>query len=203
MYGTADSSDYASTHANINKSTILTNLEVWYEKNLASYEEKLADTIWCNDKSTMSGNLGYGINVTYYGAYNRLVSTKTPTLKCSDDNNSGKLSKFTVDDTTNGNGNLTYKIGLLTADEIAFSGSVYSYYNASTYLQENTGEYPWWSLSPSIIDGSTCGVWQANLGDLSITGAHGVYGIRPAISLVSDITISGGTGTSEDPYVVN
>ena len=27
--------------------------------------------------------------------------------------------------------------------------------------------------------------------------------LRPAISLVSDITISGGTGTSEDPYVVN
>lgn len=29
------------------------------------------------------------------------------------------------------------------------------------------------------------------------------HAIRPSISLVSDITISGGAGTSEDPYIVN
>lgn len=52
MYGTAVASDYASAHANTNKSTILTNLETWYTNNMASYKDKLADTIWCNDKST-------------------------------------------------------------------------------------------------------------------------------------------------------
>ena len=116
MYGQVGASDYASAHANINKSTILTNLESWYNNNLESYESKLADTIWCNDKSTVSGGPGYGTNSTYYAAYNRLTSTKQPTLICPNDNNGGKLSKFTVKDTTNGNGNLTYKIGLLTAD---------------------------------------------------------------------------------------
>lgn len=29
------------------------------------------------------------------------------------------------------------------------------------------------------------------------------YGLRPSISLISTITISGGTGTSEDPYIIN
>ena len=48
MYGTISATNYASAHANINKSTILTNLETWYKNNLASYESKLADTIWCN-----------------------------------------------------------------------------------------------------------------------------------------------------------
>ena len=76
MYGSASSSSYASTHANTNKSTILTNLETWYTNNLTSYADKLADTIWCNDKSTASGGLGYGHNETNYAAYNRLVSTK-------------------------------------------------------------------------------------------------------------------------------
>ena len=202
MYGTAGSSDYASTHANTNKSDILKNLETWYNNNLKTYESKLADTIWCNDKSTVSGGLGYGTNATDYGAYNRLASTKQPTLKCPNDNNGGKLSKFTVDDTTNGNGNLTYKIGLLTADEIAFAGSIAYTYNRSTYLQENTGTTWWWSLSPNYFNGAGAGVWDVNSGYLyAYHGVSDYYGLRPAISLVSSTNVTG-NGTSDNPYVV-
>ena len=201
MYGATGASDYASTHANTNKSTILTNLETWYTNNLASYESKLADTIWCNDKSIRSSDLGYGTNVTYYGAYNRLASTKQPTLKCPNDNNGGKLSKFTVDDTTNGNGNLTYKIGLLTADEIAFSGSIAYTYNRSTYLQENTGTTWWWSLSPYIFGGDFALVWGVDSGFLYYDFVNDYYGLRPAISLVSSTSVTG-NGTSDNPYVV-
>ena len=201
MYGTAGSSDYASTHANTNKSDILKNLETWYNNNLKTYESKLADTIWCNDKSTVSGGLGYGTNATDYGAYNRLASTKQPTLKCPNDNNGGKLSKFTVDDTTNGNGNLTYKIGLLTADEIAFAGSIAYTYNRSTYLQENTGTTWWWSLSPFYFDGDYAFVWDVFSGYLFINGVSGDNGLRPAISLVSSTNVTG-NGTSDNPYVV-
>ena len=203
MYGTAGASDYATTHANINKSTILNNLELWYKNNLESYESKLADTIWCNDKSTVSGGLGYGTNRTDYETYNRLSSTKQPTLICPNDNNGGKLSKFTVKDTTNGNGNLTYKIGLLTADEIAFAGSISYTYNLSTYLQENATSNWWWSLSLSGFIGSGARVSNVFLGYLGNTYVNSSRGLRPAISLVSDATISRGTGTSEDPYVVN
>ena len=219
MYGATGASDYASTHANTNKSTILTNLETWYTNNLSSYESKLADTIWCNDKSTFttytSGStwgtgLGYGTKQTGYGAFNRIyggdaTSYASPSLICPNDNNGGKLSKFTVDDTTNGNGNLTYKIGLLTADEIAFSGSIYgdSVGNRSTYLDENTGEIWWLSLSPSYFSGSDAYVWDVRSGHLVNYGyVSGDHGLRPAISLISSTTISGGSGTSEDPYVV-
>ena len=201
MYGTAGSSDYASTHANTNKSDILKNLETWYNNNLKTYESKLADTIWCNDKSTVSGGLGYGTNATDYGAYNRLASTKQPTLKCPNDNNGGKLSKFTVDDTTNGNGNLTYKIGLLTADEIAFAGSIAYTYNRSTYLQENTGTTWWWSLSPYYFAGSYARVWGVGSGDLSDNFVSVSNGLRPVISLISSTNVTG-DGTSENPYVV-
>ena len=219
MFGATNASDYASTHANINKSTILTNLEKWYEKNnLAQYEDKLADTIWCNDKSTFttytSGSsygtgLGYGTNQTGYGAYNRLyggnaASYANPSLICPNDNKGGKLSKFTVDDTSNGNGNLTYKIGLLTADEIAFAGSMYETYNRSTYLNENTGISYWWTLSPHDFSDGYAKVWHAVSGDLyDASRVDNRFGLRPAISLVSSTTISGGSGTSEDPYVVN
>ncbi len=201
MYGATGASDYASTHANTNKSDILKNLETWYTNNLTSYESKLADTIWCNDKSTVSGGLGYGTNETDYGAYNRLASTKQPTLKCPNDNNGGKLSKFTVDDTKNGNGNLTYKIGLLTADEIAFAGSIAYTYNRSTYLQENTGTTWWWSLSPGRFIGSGAGVWGVGSGNLGGNGVGGDNGLRPVISLISSTNVTG-DGTSENPYVV-
>ena len=201
MYGTAGSSDYASTHANTNKSDILKNLETWYNNNLKTYESKLADTIWCNDKSTVSGGLGYGTNATDYGAYNRLASTKQPTLKCPNDNNGGKLSKFTVDDTTNGNGNLTYKIGLLTADEIAFAGSIAYTYNRSTYLQENTGTTWWWSLSPGGFNGGSAFVWLVGSGFLDDDYVIDGFGLRPAISLVSSTNVTG-NGTSDNPYVV-
>ena len=201
MYGATGASDYASTHANTNKSDILKNLETWYTNNLTSYESKLADTIWCNDKSTVSGGLGYGTNATDYGAYNRLASTKQPTLKCPNDNNGGKLSKFTVDDTINGNGDLTYKIGLLTADEIAFAGSIAYTYNRSTYLQENTGTTWWWSLSPSVFDGSYAFVWSVYSGILSYNYVGNYDGLRPVISLISSTNVTG-DGTSENPYVV-
>ena len=201
MYGATGASDYPNTHANTNKSDILKNLETWYTNNLTSYESKLADTIWCNDKSTVSGGLGYGTNATDYGAYNRLASTKQPTLKCPNDNNGGKLSKFTVDDTKNGNGNLTYKIGLLTADEIAFAGSIAYTYNRSTYLQENTGTTWWWSLSPFGFNGSYAGVWVVYSGYLSLDNVYHNDGLRPVISLISSTNVTG-DGTSENPYVV-
>ena len=203
MYGTAGASDYASAHANTNKSTILTNLETWYN-NLTAYESVIADTVWCNDKTNVTdtsydpwsydGNatgLGYGTNKTYYGATKRLLSASNsaggtgPSLKCN-----GELSK------------INSKVGLLTADEISFAGSIAYTYNLSTYLQENTGTNWWWSLSPGFFGGSLARVWVVYSGHLRNDYVGDGDGLRPVISLVSDATISRGTGTSEDPYVV-
>lgn len=215
MYGQAGSSDYASTHTN--KSTILTNLETWYTNNLTSYADKLADTIWCNDKSTFttyaSGSaygtgLGYGTNLTGYGAFKRVkgVGGKDdvePSLICPNDNNGGKLSKFTVSDTTNGNGNLTYKIGLLTADEVEFVGGMFNSYNYSTFLEENTGNIRWSTMSSAGYIGNYA--WNLIIGHgfMNIGSVNDTKNaLRPAIALTSSTTISGGSGTSEDPYVV-
>ena len=152
-----------------------------------------------------------------YNSYNRIGKDGTPTLICQNDSKGGKLSKFTVNDTINGNGKLTYKIGLLTADEVAFIG--YSYINEtdgdnarkrnySTYLQENTGNNLWWTLSPmesmpSYLGGGTFNICLDDGYFKSDCYVNFAYGVRPAISLASPTTISGGSGTSEDPYVVN
>ena len=198
MYGTVGASSYVATHVNTNKSTILTNLETWYTNNLASYADKLADTIWCNNKKTKSG-LGYG---TEYADYVNNLS-----LICPNDNDGGKLSKFTVDDTINGNGNLTYKIGLLTADELIFAGYKQWGVNNSVYIYENANEKNsyWWTLTPYRYYSSGYAVNFLMRDGILYNDLQPVdfsMGLRPAISLISSTTISGGSGTSEAPYII-
>lgn len=197
MYGTASSSDYASTHANLNKSEMLKNLETWYMNNLTPYEDKIADVIWCNDKSTTGTGTGYGEDNTHYRAFNRIAQNYLPTLICPKDNNNGKLSKFTVRDTINGNGNLTYKIGLLTADEVVFAGYAHIYQNDAVYLLENTGNEAWWTMSPFQNNMVFC----VSYGNVTFNDFYSSAGVRPSIALNSDVTVTG-SGTIEDPYIV-
>ena len=239
MYGTPNSNTYAATHANINKSTILQNLETWYKAKLTSYTDKLADTIWCNDRSTVKDvtfkyvssengvlnkdsmpfpGLGYKLDMTFYGSgirnfgaessFNSVTYGTGPSLICPKDNDRGKLSKFTVTDTVNGNGNLDYKIGLLTADEMALAGMTTSsvYFNnnydetsVTSYLRSNAnGDY--WTLSPVTFNFDGARVWCSYSGDYGV----GEYNaLRPAVSLKSATTISGGNGTSSSPFIVN
>ena len=202
-YGTAGASDYATTHANTNKSTILTNLETWYNNNLKTYESVIDNNVWCNDKTNVTdttynpwnmsnvNGLGYGKNVTYYGATQRLISTSGstggtgPSLKCN-----GELSK------------ITSKIGLITADELAFAGYAGGLGNTTTYLQDNATDDWWWSLSPDSFDGGDAYVWGVS-GGLGVFGGR-VYsagGVRPSISLKPFINVTG-NGTSTNPFKV-
>ena len=204
-YGTVGAGDYALTHANTNKSTILTNLEAWYEKNnLKNYEKVIADTVWCNDKTNVTdtsydpwsitpNGLGYAKNVTYYGATQRLVGTSGsaggtgPSLKCN-----GELSK------------INSKVGLITADELAFAGYAYNISNTTTYLQENATDTYWWSLSPNSFDGVGAGVWYVSggKGNFGNSGVNGTRGVRPSISLKSTTNVTG-EGTSSTPYIIS
>ena len=203
-YGTAGASDYSTTHANTNKSTILKNLETWYTNNLKTYESVIADTVWCNDKTNVTdtsydpwsitpNGLGYAKNVTYYGATQRLVGTSGsaggtgPSLKCN-----GELSK------------INSKVGLITADELALAGYAYGLQNSTTYLQENATDTYWWSLSPYFFSGDYAGVWfvYGSNGYFVNYYVNGSFGVRPSISLKSTTNITG-EGTSSTPYIIS
>ena len=203
-YGTPGSSKYETTHANTNKSTILTNLETWYTNNLKTYESVIDDTVWCNDKTNVTdtsydpwsitpNGLGYAKNVTYYGATKRLVGTSGsaggtgPSLKCN-----GELSK------------INSKVGLITADELAFAGYAYNIGNTTTYLQENATNTYWWSLSPYGFDVGSAGVWGVNgsAGYFDNYNVRGAIGVRPSISLKSTTNVTG-EGTSSAPYIIS
>ena len=229
MFGAASASSYVEAHANTNASTILTNLNKWYTNILSKQanfkDSQLADTIWCNDKSvvtdttfnpydrwTLGTNYGYGTNTNYYGAPKRLMQASSyseggtgPTLICPNDNNGGKLSKFTVSDTKYGNGALSgyAKVGLLTADEIAFAGGAADTTNSTYYIKGNINTSYWWVLSAFCFDGFRARVW--NVYDGSALGDDLVsegYGVRPSLSLVSSTKVTG-SGTVTNPYKVS
>ena len=203
-YGTPGSSTYEATHANTNNSTILTNLETWYNNNLKIYESVIDDNVWCNDKTnitdttydpwiTMTPNgLGFGTNVTFYGATQRLVSTggsagggTGPSLKCN-----GELSK------------ISSKVGLITADELVFAGYAYAKNNTTTYLLENAIKENWWTMSPLYFDGSNAYVWDVyGRGGFGNNSVYNTNGVRPSISLKSTTNVTG-DGTSSSPFVV-
>ena len=204
-FGTVGSSTYEATHANTNNSTILTNLETWYTNNLKDYADKIADTEWCNDKTNVTdttfnpygysnvNGYGYGTNVTYYGATQRLVSTSGSaggtgsSLKCN-----GELSK------------INSKVGLITADELAYAGYAIGTGNTTTYLQENATDTWWWSLSPYSFNGSRAGVWRVSGGSGRFNSSlvSNAYGVRPSISLKSTTNVTG-DGTSSSPFIIN
>jgi hypothetical protein len=134
-----------------------------------------------------------------------------PSFVCPPDKDGGTLSKLTVDDIVNGNGNLTNKIGLLTGDEVTFAGFLYGLGSTnSTWYLNNNAETSWWCMSPMnymyfITSGyyaiefyiDYAGFW----GDT--TGVISTRAVRPSIALRGETLISKGIGTSSDPYEIN
>ena len=241
MYGTLNSNNYNAEHENINDSGILTQLKSWYDKAIISegLEHYLADVIWCNDKSlsSKSKSQGYGTSSSLYGGYERLALREiggivekeaNPSLKCptsyiynGTNYNIGNLSRFTAADTINGNGKLRgkngvgnklYKIGLLTADEVAFAGGTYLNYNTYYYL--NNGKN-WWTMTPFGIDLGETQVFASRHGAIypehitsaDFTDPESDFHLRPAISLKSGVKYAlngtGEAGSKTNPYIVN
>ena len=197
MFGSLGS--IPNARENTTNSTIKTTIDNWYISNLEAkgYTKYLSTTaIYCNDRT------GDG---TYFGAYTRLITNKTPTYDCTDTND-----KFTVD-TSTGNGKLTYPIALMTADEVSFAGGLYGtnaptwyYYNSAN--GSSTGSTWWWLLSPYSWNGSYAFVFgvigSSYPGYLSNSYVGDTNGVRPAISLKSCIKYSTGNGSAGTPYTI-
>ena len=101
-------------------------------------------------------------------------------------------------------------IGLITASEYVRSnineeacGNINDVYSDYDYICKSTtwmynNDY-WWPLSPFADD--SAGVWYVRFdGNLGNYRARSERGVRPAIYLNSNLTLTG-SGTSSDPYV--
>ena len=116
-----------------------------------------------------------------------------------------KNDAFTVNDTSKGNGALTYPVGLITADEIVAAGSgKYGIANRSYYLYKNSSYY-YWSLSPYYFAAEKAYVFIVtkigSMQEMNVDIAD--LSVAPIINLSADYAGSmKGTGTMRDPYQV-
>ncbi len=184
---------------NTNDSVIKEIVDEWYESHIKNteYEQYLADTLFCNDRSFYytkpSGytNLGYGPELTAYRWYG-YSSSSGVTLNCIQQND-----RFTVNDETIGNGDLVYPIGLLTIDEVYLAGG----YNANNYnYYLYTGDV-YWTMSPhSFADNQAVVRFVGGNGYANYTTTVSYpYAIRPVINLKPD-SLNTGDGTASNPY---
>ena len=194
-YVTYATTSKEAAQTNKNDSTIKTYLDNWYKTNIVgtTNEQYLADNIFCNDRSFPSSNSGTGAGMsnTYYHWYD----WSSPILTCPQKNDA-----FTVSDTTNGNGALTYPVGLLSMDEMVLTGG-WSTSNRGYYLY--SGQY-WWASSPNDLNGSGAyvrhGVPNGSAGyEQPVSVA---YGVRPVFNLKAE-ALAQGSGTASDPYRIS
>ncbi len=200
MYGATGASTYAAAHANTNDSTIKAYIDNWYKANIlgTANEEYLADNIFCNDRSISNDNTGTGAGTThtnyrwYWGPWESGNHNDNMKLVCPQQNDA-----FTVSDTTNGNGALTYPIGLLSTDEIVLAGG-WNASNSGYYLY--SGQY-WWASSPDYFNGNYAFVRfvysDGSAGSRNSVGLS--YGVRPVFNLKAEV-LTYGNGTMNNPY---
>lgn len=200
MYGNYETSNYAAAHTNTNDSTIKTYIDNWYKTNILNTtdEEYLADNIFCNDRSLSTANIGNEVGTTktfyrwYYGPWDSGNYNDDTKLICPQQNDA-----FTVDDTTYGNGALTYPIGLLTTDEVVLTGG-WNDANSNYYLY--TGQ-SWWSISPGYFNNSLANgrhvYWNGSAYNYYVLGDS--YGVRPVLNLKPE-ALKYGDGTANNPY---
>ena len=206
MYGTSGS--LASNRTNTKNSTIKTYIDNWYSTNLNSYSKYIStEAVYCNDRE-LALDQKYSTSSRssfFYAPYGRLFTNNTPTYNCTNIKDAFSGS--------NSEAKLTYPIGLMTAEEIAYAGGKVYTKNPDAWYYLNsaggsiTGSTHWWSLSPRSWDDNASGVWigvgsstPGNIGGNQVNTSNGV---RPAISIKSCALWSSGNGSSSSPYEIN
>ena len=201
MYGNPDGTTFDEVHNNTNNSTIKTAVDNWYKTNIADkgYSSYVSNAVgFCGDR-TLTGGDGISTNVySYFGAYGR-YSKNIAQFICPEPTR----DLYTTTDSGIGNKSLTYPVGLITYDELVYAGMDQRHTNKLSWAY-STQHY--WTMSPSIFDASSGAVYEWRLNSAgflhswwSVDNSHGA---RPVINLKSDTLITGGIGTSSDPFVV-
>ena len=178
---------------NTKNSKIKTTIDTWYENNMTSYTEKLEDTVFCNDRSMSNktsngwnpngGNTSIDLQFKYYNI------PSTPSLVCANAND-----KFTVE-SVNGNGALTYPVGLLTVPEAKLAN-----YGSSNYL--NSGQWYWLGSPENFDHSSNANVRHTSLSGISSSFLGALVGVRPSVSLKPGTSIASGDGSFTNPFVI-
>ena len=195
-YFTTSKKQAASNEIN---SDIKTYNENWYTNTskLNTLSSMISTNAgYCNDRmTTQTKDGGIGFIRTLYDSTYRLRVLYTPSFKCTNESN----DLFTLNSNTYGNKKLGAPVGLITADELAYAGSLYYNYNFRVYA--HLGHW-YWTLSPAAFYAGMIGYSGFNgnsyFNDRTITTG----GVRPVITLNTRALVMLGDGSISNPYVI-
>ena len=134
---------------------------------------------------------------TLYNYQNIIVEDSTWNITNSNASSTSAISTKLPETTLINNSTIgkNTPVGLLNSYEYYLSYKNTSY--GSGYL--NVGYY-WWLLNPY----SSSNVWYVNYnGNAYNYNPSNTLGVRPSINLKSNIQLSGGSGTKDDPYTIS
>jgi hypothetical protein len=213
-------------------STINLVLNTWFKNNISSKATYLyTNEGYCSNQNSNydSGSLNYKFASYIANIDNKNPTLKCPLSNIY--YNSNIIESLNTVTTSNiGNKELLYPIGLIEADELALSGSTSTSENNNSYLYNGLD---YWSVSPAfygkievsptsnqesnpfhkynvqklvIADQTLANVGEnlylTSTGKISYNYSKTTYGVRPVINIRNDIETTG-TGTWNDPYVIN
>ena len=179
-------------------SDIKTYNENWYTNtsNLSTLASMISSNVgYCNDRmTTQTKDGGIGSKETIYDTAYRV--SEQPSYKCTNESN----DLFTLSSNIYGNKKLSAPVGLITVDELAYAGSLFSNYNFQVYTHSG---YWYWTISPAFCSsGVAASFILKQTGDFSYNNSYSDSGARPVVSLNSAALVSTGSGTLADPYII-
>ena len=174
---------------NKNDSTIKAYIDNWYENNLASYEDKLEDTVFCNDRS-MSNESSNGCNPNGGSTSTNLqfknYSISNQSLVCANE-----TDRFSVN---NPKAQLKYPIGLLSVPELILAG-----YGDSNYFNNELWA---WLASPVYFSSNVAYVRGVIPSGWNFYGVNYSRGVRPSVSIKPGTSFFSGNGSYTSPFVI-
>ncbi len=206
MYGDIAATDLSDYYANKNDSLAKTKLDKWYEDNLLNFSSYLSDSAgFCGDR-TISDNVSEDDilkgKLTFSFQGTARSKNNLATFICKNINR----DFYTTSGSKFGNNALVYPIGLITYDELLFSGVDVKHLNSYSYTYSDVG---YWTMTPALFYANSVGrnfyfnsTGFIDSSDVS-TPNNIKFGLRPVINLKSDVKITGGIGTANDPFVID
>lgn len=162
-------------------SSLLEELNHWYETKLYEYSQHIIDGDFCTDKTFTNEING----IRYSSAFTRIYNNYEPSLYCNGEIYSGK-------------------IGLLSADEVILAGATINDSNEQFYLYNNDINDSFITTSSYFINSEGNVVMMnvlpnGKLGE-GVLKTTSIY-IRPVINISINSRVKG-EGTINNPYII-
>ena len=206
MYGNKTTTDFNDYYANTNNSLVKNELDKWYENNLINFNGYLSNLAgFCGDrmvdKNISENDILSGKSTFLFQSAERAENNQA-TFICNNINR----DLYTTHESDVGNNALMYPIGLITYDELLFSGIDVKHLNSYSYTYSDVG---YWTMTPALFYANSVGrnYYLNSTGFIDSSDVNTPnnlkFGLRPVINLKSDVKITGGIGTSNDPFVID